>query len=190
MRGLPHIAEKFKIVIFEARSFDCFQSHCCQPHYRTPKREMSHRSDHACKLWKRKNSTIWRMPEVQSFASDPRVYGIGGPTCRWSMKFRRSNNKEEFSPERLTSSKVECHQKPDDLGWCDKWRGTALCRSQCQVKVNIPQSLKEHGESTASALTRTKLLDEERKEEMNYIRKHCVFEVAYETGVPLKLRTR
>ena len=54
-----------------------------------------------------------------------------------------------------------------------------ILQVQCQMKVNIPQSLKEHGESTASA--RTKLLDEGRKEEMDCIRKHGVFEVVYET---------
>ena len=48
------------------------------------------------------------MPEFQSLASDPRVYSIDGPLCRWSMKARRSNNKEEFMRKQtrwLTSSK-------------------------------------------------------------------------------------
>ena len=48
------------------------------------------------------------MPELQALASDPRVYSIGGPMCRWSMKARRSNNKEEFMRKQtrwLTSSK-------------------------------------------------------------------------------------
>ena len=33
-----------------------------------------------------KNFTSWRMPEVQSLASDPRVYSFVGPTHRLSMK--------------------------------------------------------------------------------------------------------
>ena len=43
-----------------------------------------------------KNFTSWRMPEVQSLASEPRVYSFVGPTYRWSMKAWRSNNKGEF----------------------------------------------------------------------------------------------
>ena len=38
MRGLPHIAENFKIEIFEARFFlRLLQLHLCRPQNRTPK---------------------------------------------------------------------------------------------------------------------------------------------------------
>ena len=46
-----------------------------------------------------KDSTSWKMPEVQSLASDPRVYSIGGPMCRWSLKARGSNNNEGIHEE-------------------------------------------------------------------------------------------
>ena len=48
------------------------------------------------------------MPTFQSLASDPRVCSINGPMCRWSMKARGSNNKEQFMRKQtrwLTSSK-------------------------------------------------------------------------------------
>ena len=34
--------------------------------------------------------------EVQSLVSDPRVYSIDGPMCRWSLKARGANDKVEF----------------------------------------------------------------------------------------------
>ena len=43
-----------------------------------------------------KDSTSWEMPEVQSLVSDPRVYSIDVPMCRWSLKARGSNDKAEF----------------------------------------------------------------------------------------------
>ena len=52
-----------------------------------------------------KDSTSWKMPEVQS---DPRVHSIDGPMCRWSLKARGSHDKAEFmrkSTRWLTSSK-------------------------------------------------------------------------------------
>ena len=55
-----------------------------------------------------KDSTSFDMPEVQSLVSDPRVHSIDGPMCRWSLKARGSNNKEEFMRKQtrwVTSSK-------------------------------------------------------------------------------------
>ena len=55
-----------------------------------------------------KDSTSWKMPLVQSLASDPRVRSIDGPMCRWSLKARGSNDKVEFMRKQirwLTSSK-------------------------------------------------------------------------------------
>ena len=37
-----------------------------------------------------KDSTSWDLLEVQSLVSDPRVHGIDGPMCRWSLKARGS----------------------------------------------------------------------------------------------------
>ena len=67
-----------------------------------------------------KNSTSWRMPEIQSLASDPRVYSFDGPMCRWSMKARISNNKEEFMRKQtgwLTSSKEIADVPRGDGRW-------------------------------------------------------------------------
>ena len=55
-----------------------------------------------------KDSTSWEMLEVQSLVSDPRVHSIDGPMCRWSLKARGSNDKEDFMRKQtiwLTSSK-------------------------------------------------------------------------------------
>ena len=55
-----------------------------------------------------KDSTSWKMPEVQSLARDRRVYSIDGPMCRWSMAGRGPNDKEEFMRKQaiwLTRSK-------------------------------------------------------------------------------------
>ena len=43
-----------------------------------------------------KDSASWKMPEVQSHVSDPRVCSIDGPMCRWSLKAGGSNEKVEF----------------------------------------------------------------------------------------------
>ena len=43
-----------------------------------------------------KDSTSWEMPEVHSLVSNPRLHGIDGPMCGWSLKGRGSNDKEEF----------------------------------------------------------------------------------------------
>ena len=93
-----------------------------------------------------KDSTSWKMPLVQSLASDPTVRSIDGPMCRWSLKARGSNDKVEFMRKQtrwLTSSKeiaevlrvtgwcsnVECYQTLDDFRWCDQSWGIAFCRS-------------------------------------------------------------
>ena len=49
------------------------------------------------------------MPEVQSLISDPSVYSIDGPMCRWSLKARGSNEKMEFMRKqtRLVTSSEE-----------------------------------------------------------------------------------
>ena len=54
-----------------------------------------------------KDSASWKMTEVQSLVSDPRVYSIDGPMCRWSLKARGSKDKTEFLRKQtrwLTSS--------------------------------------------------------------------------------------
>ena len=43
-----------------------------------------------------KDSASSKMLEVQSLVSDPRVYSIDGPMCRWSLKARGSKDKTEF----------------------------------------------------------------------------------------------
>ena len=43
-----------------------------------------------------KDSTSWAMAEVQSLVSEPRVYSIGGPMCRWRLQARGSKDKTEF----------------------------------------------------------------------------------------------
>ena len=48
------------------------------------------------------------MLEVQSIVSDPRMYSIDGPICRWSLKAGGSNEKVEFVRKQtrwITSSK-------------------------------------------------------------------------------------
>ena len=55
-----------------------------------------------------RKSTIWKLPEVQSLASDPRVCSIDDPKGRRSMKARGTNDKEDFMRKQtrwLTSSK-------------------------------------------------------------------------------------
>ena len=55
-----------------------------------------------------KDSAGWEMPEVQPLVSDPRVYSIDGPMCRWSLKARGSSEKVEFMRKQtrwITSSK-------------------------------------------------------------------------------------
>ena len=50
----------------------------------------------------------WKMLEVQSVVSDPRVDSIDGPMCRWSFKARGPNDEAEFmrKPTRwITSSR-------------------------------------------------------------------------------------
>ena len=67
-----------------------------------------------------KDSTSWEMPEVQSLVSDPRVYSIDGPMCRWSLKARGSNDKVEFMRKQtrwLTSSKEIAEVLREDGRW-------------------------------------------------------------------------
>ena len=55
-----------------------------------------------------KDSTSCEMPEVQSLVSDQRVHIIDGPTCRWVLKARGSNERVEFMRKQtrwITSSK-------------------------------------------------------------------------------------
>ena len=66
------------------------------------------------------DSTSWRRPEVQSLASDPRVYSIVGAMYRWGMKARRSNNEEEFMSRlvcRVTKNAKNKHKQlgPEDV---------------------------------------------------------------------------
>ena len=67
-----------------------------------------------------KASTSWEMLEVQSLVSDPRVYSIDGPMCRWSLKARGSNDKVEFMRKQtrwLTSSKEIAEVLRGDGRW-------------------------------------------------------------------------
>ena len=81
-------------------------------------RELSHRSELVHKVtscrWKckkhfvhehPKNSTSWEMPEVQSLVNDPRVCGIDGPMCRWSLKARGS--KAEFMRKQMMAHEFQ-----------------------------------------------------------------------------------
>ena len=61
-----------------------------------------------------KDSASWKMPEVESLVSDPRVYSIDGPMCRWSLKARGTKNKnrvheetDKMVPKRLLKYFVE-----------------------------------------------------------------------------------
>ena len=53
-------------------------------------------------------SSSWEMPEFQSLVSDPKVYSIDCPMCRWSLKARGSSDEVEFMRKQtrwLTRSK-------------------------------------------------------------------------------------
>ena len=65
-----------------------------------------------------KDSTSWKMPEVQSLVSDPRGHIIDGPMCRKSLKARGS--KAEFMRKQtrwLTSSKEIAEVLRGDGRW-------------------------------------------------------------------------
>ena len=67
-----------------------------------------------------KDSTSWEMPEVQSLVSDPRVYSIHVPMCRWSLRTRGLKNKTEFIRKRtrwITSSKEIAEVLRGDGRW-------------------------------------------------------------------------
>ena len=47
-------------------------------------------------------SSSWEMPEVQSLITDPRMYSIDGPVCRWSLRtrgFKKQNRVHEKANE-------------------------------------------------------------------------------------------
>ena len=71
-----------------------------------------------------KDSTSWKMLEVQSLVSDPRVHVIDGPMCRWSLKAQGSHEKAELMRKRtrwITSSKEIAAILRGDGRWkCDR----------------------------------------------------------------------
>ena len=67
-----------------------------------------------------KDSSSWKMPEVQSLNNDPTVYSIDGPMCRWSLRTRGSKDTTEFMRKRtrwLTSSKEIAEVLRGDGRW-------------------------------------------------------------------------
>ena len=64
------------------------------------------------------DSSAWKMPEVQSFINDPRVYSIDGPMCRWSLKTRGSKTELMRKQTRwITSSKEIAEVLRGDGRW-------------------------------------------------------------------------
>ena len=60
------------------------------------------------------------MLEVQSLINDTRVYSIGGPMCRWSLRTQGSKDKTEFMTKRtrwITSSKEFAEVLRGDCRW-------------------------------------------------------------------------
>ena len=84
-----------------------------------------------------------------------------------------------FSPKRAHC----CTDTQEEM----RYEGSLLV--QCQTMVTIPQSLKENGSINGTWIG-PKLLDVERVEETDYMRKHDVFEVVdYDNGFnPLTLK--
>ena len=103
-----------------------------QNHWRSAsskQRELSHRSElvympTSCR-WKCRSTSFitsqgFEMPEVQSLVSDPKVYSIDGPMCRWSLKARGSSDKVEFMRKQirwLTRSKEIAEVLRGDGRW-------------------------------------------------------------------------
>ena len=89
------------------------------------------------------NSIGWKIPEVQSFASDQRVCSIVGPMCRWSMKALRSRNKEEFMRKDtgwLTSKKEFVDVPRRDGHWKHDRRHMRMTRKS-DIASEYPASL-------------------------------------------------
>ena len=66
------------------------------------------------------DSLSWKMPEVQSLVSDPRVYSIDGPMCRWSLRARGTKDKTEFMRKQtrwLTRSREIAEVLRGDCRW-------------------------------------------------------------------------
>ena len=90
---------------------------------------MSHRSELVYKptscRWKCRSTSFitsqgFDLPEVQSLVSDPKVYRIDGPMCRWSLKARGSSDKVEFMRKQtrwLTRSKEIAEVLRGDGRW-------------------------------------------------------------------------
>ena len=79
---------------------------------------------------------------------------------------------QESQLQRL--SNVKCHQTPDDLGWCDQSRGTALC-GPVPDESDYATEFEGTWESTARGLTRSFWTMDEKEN-----RKHGLFEVVDE----------
>ena len=91
-----------------------------------------------------KGSTSWKMPEVQSVASDPRVYSMDGPMCRWSIKARGSKDKEEFTRKQtrwLTRSEIADVLRGDGR-WKDDRRHVHMS-GKSEAASEYPASLVE-----------------------------------------------
>ena len=159
-----------------------------------------------------KDSAGWDMPEVQSLVSDPRVYSIDGPMCRWSLKARGSKDKTEFMRKQtrwITSSKEIAEVLRGDGRWKSD-RSLVHMTGKSETACEYPASLVETMLNFAGPLPDEvecptelegkwrvdgiridpKLLIARRKEEMEYVRKMGVFEVVDYDNVckPLKLK--
>ena len=88
------------------------------------------------------DSASWKMSDVQSLVSDPRVYSIDGPMCRWSLMARGSKDKEFMRTQRrwLTSSKEIAEVLRGDGRWKSDRRFVHMTRKS-ETMSEYPASL-------------------------------------------------
>ena len=90
-----------------------------------------------------KDSPSWKTLEVQSLVSDPRVYSVDGPMCRWSLKARGSDDKTVFmrKPTKwLTSSQEIAEVLRGDGRW-KRERGFVHMTGKPETVSDYPASL-------------------------------------------------
>ena len=156
-----------------------------------------------------KDSASWEMPEFQSLVSDPRVYSIDDPMCRWSLRARRSDEKLEFMRKQtrwITSFKEipevlrgECRWKCESRHVHMTGKAETACGYPASLVVAMLSAIKRQmisdgairvgelhfagpvpDEGVDGMWIDPKLLIAGRKEEMKYMRKMGVFEVVDE----------
>ena len=131
-RAEPQEIRNVKTEIIEPQIRNCVQAHKLQMEMQ---RHFVH--EHA------NDSTSWEMLEVQTLVSDPRVYSIDGPMCRWSLKVRGSNVRKEFIRKQtrwLTSSKENAEVLRGDGRWKRDRRFVHMTGNQKQC-LSIPRRL-------------------------------------------------